>query len=139
MVLVGMDAYGRFSDVYTRLSVGVINTGEEGVDITPTMMQCKFSKRKNDRYGSFEPLIIERRKDCTSSVAWVEKFLAEAGRTTGPLFCEVVEPSKKNGLSSPGFGSKPMPYMQSLARLRKRLQEVGVSKEDALLYSTHSM
>ena len=55
------------------------------------------------------------------------------------MFLEVVEPSKKNGLMAAKFGSKPMPYRQVLTRLRQRLQQIGVSAEEALLYSTHSM
>ena len=72
MILMGIDTYGRYSDVCQRVCIGKDEHGNGGVSFSPLLMECKFVKRKNDTYGKFEPLIIERREAPVCSVGHIE-------------------------------------------------------------------
>lgn len=130
VILFGVDAYGRFSDIAHRLSVTDL------IFSCSAVLECKFEKRKNDQYGKFAPLIVTRRGDKLSSVQHVEALLVVTGRKEGPLFRQVKENKKTKEVT---FMPQPMSYAQMLARMRQRLQDVGLSKEEAAEYGTHSM
>jgi hypothetical protein len=72
VILMGIDTYGRYSDVCQRVCIGKDEHGNGGVSFSPLLMECKFVKRKNDTYGKFEPLIIERREAPVCSVGHIE-------------------------------------------------------------------
>jgi integrase len=125
MILVGIEAYGRFSCIMERLKV-------ERIDLSNAdFITCKFDKRKNDQYGKFEPLAIEDTKNALACVPHVRNFIGITGSTKGPLFRGVDKVGKLTNTT--------MKYKQYLDRLRERLVEVGVSAEDSMLYATHSM
>lgn len=84
-------------------------------------------------------MIIERKGTVTCSIGHVEKLLYATKRGEGPLILEVLGLNSRNKLTQEAFGARPMKYAQALVRMRKRLQDVGLTLEEAMLFSTHSM
>ena len=128
MIIVGVGAYGRFSDITTYIEYENLTFEKECV-----IMQ--FFKRKQDQSGKkWGPITLEcddDDDDCAYKV--LLRFLTKYGISSGPLFRKIRGDGK-------GFVSNDrMGYSRFLERMRERLRDIGLTEDESKMYATQSL
>lgn len=128
MIIVGIEAYGRFSDITSYIEY-------ENLTFEKECLVMQFFKRKQDQTGKkWGPITLECDDDddyCAYKV--LMRFVTKYGISSGPLFRKLRGDGK-------GFVfNDRMGYSRFLERMRLRLRDIGLTEAESKLYATQSL